>query len=604
MEIWAIFTIAFVVIAAVATSVTLIVLYKKKRAARRANEAYNTAVLESAVLADNVKKAETIDAVGNAAGNIAKEAARGQGITFDVFAESNREILDLRETLAKSVVVTNLLAEKKEAINAVNKAETAKDITQEDLKFYNKAANKIKQNTANTLQLITKELEKQNQELKAFKKNLQERAVKQAQQVSSSSITPPTFEKTSVRAVWDAAQFAVVTDTERNIKLLAEVYNVTEKDAEDLRAFAKEQNNPTKCDFMLKIDGGCPDGYEVTDDTIMQCVRGPCKIPKPPQPPVPQPPVPQPPSNVPNECVFKTRDDVGNGVYKCPQGWKDTGLDWGMLWGDAQCMTPNCKNPNPGKTVAKGAQCKPITRTDRLGDGWKCPHGFMDTGLGHEHVNGDKIQCVQDTCKFPDKILKDAQNPEPPKIDRPKKLFGDFVITQYSNQSNTPCNSIQSASGRKMIPFVSVAIPFRFTVKNGGPLNYGDWIFADKIQGRVMPNGRKHTGWLRLDDFCGDGGEDGYCFQNIGGKSYPNVDVFIGNIFDAGLKNGSTPIGSGQELMKIYTGNPGDEAVTEYGGSDNLSGKCGDCQHSVNAYKSTGSKLYYVPEPWTAKYCN
>ena len=149
------------------------------------------------------------------------------------------------------------------------------------------------------------------------------------------------------------------------------------------------------------------------------------------KPPAPTKPPVKPPANVPNECVFKTREDIGNGVYKCPQGWKDTGLDWVHLWGDAQCMTPKCKNPNPKKTIAKGAKCNPIVRTDRFGDGWRCPRGFMDTGLGHEHVDGDKIQCVQDTCKFPDKVLKN-NNANP---DNSVLISGKTYTSKLSNKT-------------------------------------------------------------------------------------------------------------------------------------------------------------------------
>ena len=67
--------------------------------------------------------------------------------------------------------------------------------------------------------------------------------------------------------------------------------------------------------------------------------------------------------------------------------------------------------------------------------------------------------------------------------------------------------------------------------KWGGPLNYGDWVYADWMDGRTMPNGQKHTGMLSVDDFCGDNGNDTYCFyKDSGGTKRPAIDIFIGDI--------------------------------------------------------------------------
>ncbi len=166
--------------------------------------------------------------------------------------------------------------------------------------------------------------------------------------------------------------------------------------------------------------------------------------------------------------------------------------------------------------------------------------------------------------------------------------LGKFVMTWYSFQDNTPVNSSISSSGRKLLPYISVAVPFTQLkgcagepVKNcTGKLSYGDKIYVEFLHDRVMPNGAKHTGWVEVDDYCGDSNDDAYCYQKVGGKKYPNVDLYIGDFVKSGMgpKNGDCtgPAGTGQELTNVSSGSPGSAFVTNYGGSALGTGKCGD----------------------------
>lgn len=183
-------------------------------------------------------------------------------------------------------------------------------------------------------------------------------------------------------------------------------------------------------------------------------------------------------------------------------------------------------------------------------------------------------------------------------------LPSDFVMTWYSFQDNTPCNSTATASQRGLIPYVSVALPFRYMKDKGGPLSYGDKIYVHYLDGRVMPNGSKHTGWVQIDDFCGDGGDDSYCFQRMNNTLYPNVDLYIGDFKASGMKCDHTgPAGSGQELTKVTIGTPPPPGkwVTNYGGAATGTGPCGDCV----AAKKEQCLWHYTPkwESWWSSVC-
>lgn len=194
----------------------------------------------------------------------------------------------------------------------------------------------------------------------------------------------------------------------------------------------------------------------------------------------------------------------------------------------------------------------------------------------------------------------------PPKSDTgvpaTKTLLGKYVMTWYSFQDNTPVNSGLSASGRKLIPYISVAIPFRLLKPFGGKLQYGDKLYVQFLDGRTMPNGIKHTGWVQIDDFCGDSGDDSYCYQSVGGTKYPNTDLYLGDFTKSGMSTTSCtgPAGSGQELTSVSTGSPGSEWIGDYGGRALGTGKCGDLS---TAKPQQGSCWDYTPPASSASEC-
>jgi hypothetical protein len=160
-----------------------------------------------------------------------------------------------------------------------------------------------------------------------------------------------------------------------------------------------------------------------------------------------------------------------------------------------------------------------------------------------------------------------------------KKLV-PHVLTWYTFQDNTPVNSLFSGSGRLLKPYSSVAVPRRELKANGGTLNYGDKLYIAFLDGRMMPNNTKHTGWVQVDDFCGDAGDDTYCYQMVPEGTFPNVDLYLGDFTKTGMMATATgdcngPAGSGQELTDVYSGTP-TSFQTNYGGATLGSGKCGD----------------------------
>ena len=186
--------------------------------------------------------------------------------------------------------------------------------------------------------------------------------------------------------------------------------------------------------------------------------------------------------------------------------------------------------------------------------------------------------------------------------------LGQFVMTWYSFQDNTPVNSSESASGRELRAYTSVAVPFRLLKDFGGTLNYGDKLYLDYLHGKRMPNGKLHTGWVEIDDFCGDSGDDSYCFQKVGGKSYPNTDLYIGDFSKSGMAPSggdcSGPAGSGQELTNVSLGNPGSQFELDYGGVSLGSGKCGDYTSAESQQGGLkGGCWDYTPPKSSVSYC-
>lgn len=186
--------------------------------------------------------------------------------------------------------------------------------------------------------------------------------------------------------------------------------------------------------------------------------------------------------------------------------------------------------------------------------------------------------------------------------------LGQFVMTWYSFQDNTPVNSAQSSSGRELHAYVSVAVPFRFLKEFGGDLDYGQNLYLSYLAGKPMPNGKMHTGWVQIDDYCGDEMDDTYCYQELDGKSYPNTDLFIGDFPKSGMapKDGdcSGPAGSGQELTEVTLGDPGTKFVSDYGVPTLGAGKCGDyAKAEADQGGVNGDCWHYTPPMNTVMYC-
>lgn len=156
---------------------------------------------------------------------------------------------------------------------------------------------------------------------------------------------------------------------------------------------------------------------------------------------------------------------------------------------------------------------------------------------------------------------------------KPGEKVGNVVVTIFSAQSNTPGCTNTSASGRLLEAYVSIALPFSLlTERQGGPYQYGDWFEIDALKGKKLPNGKTHTGMVRLDTSCGDLGNYAYCLHDQGGKKYSGIDLFIGDFRYSGMKcdgNGTAtgPAGNGQTFaaVKFWGPKPPKGAVKTYG---------------------------------------
>jgi hypothetical protein len=182
--------------------------------------------------------------------------------------------------------------------------------------------------------------------------------------------------------------------------------------------------------------------------------------------------------------------------------------------------------------------------------------------------------------------------------------LGRFVLTWYSFQDNTPVNSARSSSGRPLVPYISVAVPFRLLSAFGGELHYGDKLYVEFLHDRIMANGKRHTGWVQIDDFCGDEGNDAYCFQEVDGKKYPNVDLYVGDFTQSGIdpKTCLGPAGGGAELTSVFVAARQTTQIVshDYGGSAIGSGKCGDL---AAAKLQQGNCWTYTPPAESSEQC-
>ncbi len=177
--------------------------------------------------------------------------------------------------------------------------------------------------------------------------------------------------------------------------------------------------------------------------------------------------------------------------------------------------------------------------------------------------------------------LLEAQDEDDP------EAWGDVVLTLYTFQDNSACNSMMTATGEPLVPYLSAALPFRYlTDHGGGPFTLGETIHVAFLEGRSMPDGSEHSGWVRIDDFCGDGGDDSYCLQD----GLPNVDLYVGDWAQSGMiceadeldewgtGTFSGPGGDGAEATVVSFGPaPAGEVPEGYGGAAMGEGDCGDC---------------------------
>ncbi len=221
-----------------------------------------------------------------------------------------------------------------------------------------------------------------------------------------------------------------------------------------------------------------------------------------------------------------------------------------------------------GERGASGDPCEPDTRR---------PEGPLDLGDGGDWA-----------VEEPDRAgVYDGSSGGHGGDEGGAPAWGPAVVTLYSFQDNSACNSTMTASGEPLVPYVSVALPFRYLEDHGGgPFRMGESIHVDFLEGRAMPDGSVHSGWARIDDYCGDGGDDSYCLQG----GLPNVDLYIGDWAASGmsceapdLDSWATgafwgPGGDGQEACTVSFGPaPAGEPAAGYGGVAMGPGDCGDC---------------------------
>ena len=196
--------------------------------------------------------------------------------------------------------------------------------------------------------------------------------------------------------------------------------------------------------------------------------------------------------------------------------------------------------------------------------------------------------------------------------DEPLEPWGDAVVTLYTFQDNSACNSMMTATGLPLVPYLSVALPFRFlTDFGGGPLSLGETIHVSFLQGRTMPDSSTHTGWVQIDDYCGDHGDDSYCLQG----GLPNVDLYIGDwatsgmrcdasdLDDGGSGGFSGPAGDGHEPTTVSFGPAPAGALTDsYGGNALGEGDCGDCAAARDVQPP--ACWHYDPGDTNVQYCD
>ena len=76
--------------------------------------------------------------------------------------------------------------------------------------------------------------------------------------------------------------------------------------------------------------------------------------------------------------------------------------------------------------------------------------------------------------------------------------------------------------------------------------SFGDWIKVQFLEGKPMPSGKTHTGWVRVDDYCGDNKDDAYCVEEN-----KFLDLYVG----CESTKGGTGIND-MNSSKYYRGTP------------------------------------------------
>jgi hypothetical protein len=192
------------------------------------------------------------------------------------------------------------------------------------------------------------------------------------------------------------------------------------------------------------------------------------------------------------------------------------------------------------------------------------------------------------------------------------EAWDEAVVTVYTFQDNSACNSMMTASGLPLVPYVRVALPFRYlSDMGGGPFALGDSIHVAFLEGRTMPDGTPHTGWVRIDDYCGDGGDDTYCLQ----QGLANVDLYVGDWPQSGMSCDAAdqdawasgtfdgPGGDGDERTVVSFGPAPDGALADsYGGAAMGEGDCGDCEQAQEVQPL--ACWHYDPGLENIEYCD
>lgn len=204
-------------------------------------------------------------------------------------------------------------------------------------------------------------------------------------------------------------------------------------------------------------------------------------------------------------------------------------------------------------------------------------------------------------------------NPNPnPKPGKKTTCKGTVImLSWYSWQNNSPCNSRISSSGKPLVPYKHVAVPKSMH----GAFPLGTKLFIDGLRGKSTA-GETHSGWVEVADTCEETGSTTCYFQPP--KSLPLVKLYIGDFTKAkakclGTMSRAPKIGINYGTSKQWslplettiscrrTPTASERSFNRgYGGSamGNSKFKCGDC----SAAKTQLGSCYYGGAA-SSKYC-